>query len=84
MQSQPAKTPAYPNMQQPCSFTRMVGRWLRQGSLDQLLGLPLAYLPAPRSKHMDNLGGNRSRQRDADEDEALVDGVCKRKLRSQT
>lgn len=46
----------------------------------RLLGLLLADLPAPRSEHLDHLGRDGGRQGDADEDEALVDGVCKREL----
>lgn len=45
--------------------------------------LLLANLPAPRSEHLDHLGGDSRRQRDAEEDEALVNRVRKRKLRGQ-
>lgn len=46
-----------------------------------LLGLLLADVVAPASQCLDNLRGNRSGQRDTEENERLVNGVGKSKFR---
>jgi len=48
------------------------------------LWLALANLPAPRPEHLDDLGRHGSRDWDADEDEALVNGICQCELRCKT
>jgi hypothetical protein len=84
MQSPPAKR-RYPKMRPlfwpwGCGEASIPYPFAEPASPHSLL---LANLPAPRPEHLDHLGRDGRRQRDTEEDEALVNGVCERKLRGQ-